>query len=338
MRFLLILFFILSPAFLFSQSVEISGNAPEIKAEELAVCESPMSNFDGAVLGLVEGLTEFLPVSSTGHLILANNLLGLNSDEPAVDGSGKFIKSENGGGYYTVKDAVDAYCIVIQIAAIAAVLFVYWKDVSSMLLGLVGKSVVGFKLLRNLIIAFIPALFAGLLLHRAIENYLFSVWTVIYALIMGALAMFFVQDKYGKSFNTAIRAVELHELSVKKSFIVGLFQCIALWPGTSRSMVTIIGAYAVGLRPVEAAKFSFLLGFITLSAASVFKIYSDGVNMFAALPVMPLAIGFAVAFASSVVAAKWLVGFLNRRGLAPFAWYRILLAALLVAHFYFNAF
>lgn len=338
MRFPLILFFILSPAFLFSQSVEISGNIPEIKTEELVVNESPMSNFDGAVLGLVEGFTEFLPVSSTGHLILAGKLLGLDSDEPALDGDGKFIKSEKNGSFYTVKDAVDAYCIVIQIAAIAAVLFLYWKDVSSMLLGLAGKSVVGFKLLRNLTAAFIPAVVAGLLLHKAIESYLFSVWPVIYALIMGALAMFFVQDKYGKSFNAATRAVEIHELSVKKSFIVGLFQCIALWPGTSRSMVTIIGAYAVGLRPVEAAKFSFLLGLVTLSAASVFKIYSDGVNMFAALPAMPLAIGFAVAFISSLVSAKWLVGFLNRRGLAPFAWYRILLAAVLAACFYFNAF
>lgn len=337
MKFLFLLFFLLSPTFLFSQVATNKVATPEIKTEELVVAEEPMSNFDGAILGLVEGLTEFLPVSSTGHLILTNNLLGLDSDEPAVDTEGKFIKNKD-GKFYTVKEAVDAYSIVIQIAAIIAVFFVYWQDVSSMLLGLIGKSIVGFKLLRNLIVAFLPAVAIGLLLHDLIETYLFSVWPVIYALVMGALAMFLVQNKYGKTFKNATRAVELHELSIKQSFVVGLFQCIALWPGTSRSMVTIIGAYVVGLRPVEAAKFSFLLGLITLSAASVFKIYSDGVNMFEALPIMPLVVGFVVAFISSLVAAKWLVGFLNRRGLAPFAWYRILLAVVLTAYFYFNAF
>lgn len=290
-----------------------------------------MTVFDGAVLGVVEGFTEFLPVSSTGHLIIANDFLMLNSDEPAVDSAGKFI--ERGGKFYTVKDAASAYVIVIQIAAIIAVVFVYWRDVASMLMGLLGRDRFGLLKLRNLIAAFVPAAVLGLILHRAIETYLFSVYAVAFALVAGALAMFWVQKKYGGSFRTVHRAVELHELSLKDSFIVGLFQCLALWPGTSRSMATIIGAYVVGLRPVEAAKFSFLLGLITLSAASAFTIYKDGAGMFAALPPAPMAAGFVLAFLCALLSAKWLVGFLNRRGLAPFAWYRIALAAVMCLYF-----
>ena len=290
-----------------------------------------MTSFDGAVLGVVEGFTEFLPVSSTGHLIIANDFLRLNSDEPAVDCSGKFI--ERGGKFYTVKDAASAYVIAIQIAAIIAVVFVYWRDVAGMLMGLLGRDRFGLRKLRNLVAAFVPAAVLGLLLHRAIEAYLFSVYAVVFALVAGALAMFWVQKKYGGSFGTVRRAVELHELSLKDSVIVGMFQCLALWPGTSRSMATIIGAYVVGLRPVEAAKFSFLLGLITLSAASAFTIYKDGVSMFAALPLTPMLIGFALAFVCALLSAKWLVGFLNRRGLAPFAWYRIALAAVMCLYF-----
>ncbi|MBR4597419.1 MAG: undecaprenyl-diphosphate phosphatase, partial [Opitutales bacterium] len=166
-----------------------------------------MTPADGAILGIVEGFTEFLPISSTGHLIVANELLDLNSDAPAVDSNGDFIRAN--GGFYTVKDAASAYTIIIQIAAIIAVVFVYWKDVASMLAGLLGRDRRGLLKLRNLIAAFVPAAVAGLFLHRAIETYLFSVYAVVFALVAGAFAMFWVQKKYAKTFNTAHRSVEL---------------------------------------------------------------------------------------------------------------------------------
>ena len=322
-----------------SRPAENSAMPPETPAEKSealpekggAAREGGMTVFDGAILGVVEGFTEFLPISSTGHLIVANEMLGLNSDAPAVYSNGEAISA--GGKSYTVKDAACAYTIIIQIAAIIAVVFVYWNDVASMLLGFLGRDRMGLLKLRNLIVAFVPAAVSGLLLHKVIETRLFSTGAVVFALVAGAFAMFWAQKKYSKELCAARRAVQLHELSIKDSFIVGLFQCLALWPGTSRSMATIVGAYVVGLRPVEAAKFSFLLGLITLSAASVFTLCKDGGNMFAALPLAPRAAGFVVAFICSLLSAKWLVGFLNRRGLAPFAWYRILLAAVLCAFF-----
>lgn len=296
--------------------------------------KSDLSNADAVTLGLVEGITEFLPVSSTGHLILTNKFLGLDSEEPVLGADGEILyadKSEDGKPVaYTMKAAADAYVIVIQIAAIAAVAFLYWRDFWRMILGVFGKSREGFLLARNIVVAFIPAAVLGYLFHDAIESYLFGVMPVIAALALGAIAMIFFQKKYEKHFSDSKRASEICELSLKQSLIVGFMQCVALFPGTSRSMMTILGAYFVGLRPVQAAKFSFILGFVTLSAASVYKLLKDGRMMLEVLSPGPVALGLLVAFISSLAAAKWLVGFLNRRGLVPFAIYRLLLAAVLL--------
>ena len=300
--------------------------------------KSDLSNSDAVILGLVEGITEFLPVSSTGHLILTNKFLGLDSEESVLGADGEILyadKSEDGKPVaYTMKAAADAYVIVIQIAAIAAVAFLYWRDFWRMILGVFGKSREGFLLARNIVVAFIPAAVLGYLFHDAIESYLFGVMPVIAALALGAIAMIFFQKKYEKHFSDSKRASEICELSLKQSLIVGFMQCVALFPGTSRSMMTILGAYFVGLRPVQAAKFSFILGFVTLSAASVYKLLKDGRMMLEVLSPGPVALGLLVAFISSLAAAKWLVGFLNRRGLIPFAIYRLLLAAVLLYIFY----
>lgn len=291
---------------------------------------------EALVLGLVEGVTEFIPVSSTGHLILANAFMDLDSDSPALDKSGEFIVSrkpdaDGNPRYYTVKEALDGYAIVIQIAAIAAVALIYWREIASMLMGVFGRDKNGLLLARNLFVAFLPAAVIGLLLHDLIEEFLFGVIPVVAALSIGAFAMIFMQRKYQRHFDDGSKSMEIYELSVRQSLVVGFMQCAALWPGTSRSMMTILGAYVIGLKPVQAAKFSFLLGLVTLSAAGAYKFMKDGSQMVGALATGPMLLGFLVAFASSALAAKWLVGFLSRKGLVPFAVYRLVLAAVLVA-------
>lgn len=324
---------LLSINFLCAQE-QIKIETPQLPEKNAIKAEESMTCLDGFVLGLVEGITEFLPISSTGHLILTNNFLGLEKDNAILNSKGEIITSRK-GETYTLKNAVDAYAIVIQIAAIAAVALLYWAEILSMLKGLCGKSKEGLLLTRNLIVAFLPAAVIGFLLHKTIEKVLFGAIPVIIALVLGAFAMFWAQKKFGKKFEDKnTKTLELHELSVKQSLTVGFLQCVALWPGTSRSMMTIIGSYIVGLKPVQAAKFSFLLGLVTLSAASLYKLLKDGKEMTQALSTVPLLIGLIVAFISSAIAAKWLVGFLNRRGLAPFAWYRILVAILIACYFF----
>ncbi len=293
---------------------------------------------DAFVLGMVEGITEFLPISSTGHLIIANHFLGLNATDPIYDSKGEIVLSkklnEDGSPKaYTSKEAADAFSIIIQIAAIAAVAIIYWKEVFSMILGIFGRDKNGLMLARNLFVAFMPAAVIGFLLHEKIEELLFDVLPVIIALAVGAFAMIFIEKKYKKDPPKDGKVLELHELSIKQVLFVGFLQCIALWPGTSRSMMTILGAYIVGLRPVQAAKFSFLLGLITLSAASTYKLLKDGREMFEAFSVGPVLFGSFVAFVSSAIAAKWLVGFLNKNGLFCFAIYRWLLALVLILMF-----
>lgn len=282
---------------------------------------------DALILGIVEGLTEYLPVSSTGHLIIANAMLGLDNDSPALDKNGREIANPRGGSY-TVKSLADAYSIVIQIGAILSVAALYWRYILAMLAGLFGKNRAGLKLLVNLIAAFLPAAVVGFFAHEIIEDFLFGVIPVATALAVGAVLMWLCQRKYDSSKNAPKTKIE--DLSLKQAFTVGLLQCVAMIPGTSRSMMTILGGYLAGMDAKDSAKFSFLLGLITLSAASLFKMAKDGAAMSAALSPMPLVVGLAVAFTSSAFAVRWLVGFLTRRGLVPFAVYRIFVAMVLL--------
>ncbi len=290
---------------------------------------------DAVALGLVEGITEYLPISSTGHLILANAALGLDSPEPLKDASGAEILKPDKTPY-TLKDAVDAYSIVIQIGAIAAVAILYWKYILIMLAGLIGRNPAGLRLAVNLLAAFLPAAVAGLALHSAIERYLFGVKPVVIALAAGAFLMFAAQKYYAKREASRAKFSKMEDLKIGQAAVVGILQCVALWPGTSRSMMTILGGYIAGMRPADSAKFSFLLGLITLSAAAVYKTYKDGAAIAASLSLAPLAVGLAVAFVGAALSVKWLVGFLTRKGLAPFAWYRLLLAAAITAALCFD--
>lgn len=291
---------------------------------------------DAAILGVVEGLTEYLPVSSTGHLIICNALLGLNSELPLQSQEGQPIESKE-MGTYTLADAAFAYSIVIQIGAIAAILVLYRKDLIEMALACCGKSKRGRRLMANLMIAFLPAAVLGLLLDKHIEYYLGNNLNAICgALILGALVMLWVERRRklncGNHKNGS--SLKIESLTLKKAFYIGCLQCLAMWPGTSRSMATITGGYLVGLQPAAAAKFSFLLGLITLSAASGYKILTDGPFLLSGLELGPIISGILIAFMTSLIAVKWFVTYITNHGMALFAWYRIFLACTIL--FYFN--
>ena len=207
-----------------------------------------------------------MPVSSTGHLIICNALLELDSDIPLRTSDDHFVAPREQDLTYSLADAAYAYSIVIQIGAIAAILVLYWKDILHMILAFCGKSLRGRKLVGNLIVAFLPAAVLGLLLDKHIESYLGNNLNAICgALILGALVMLWVERCRKLNLYTLKKkaTLSIESLSLKKAFYIGCLQCFAMWPGTSRSMATITGGYLVGLQPAAAAKFSFLLGFIT---------------------------------------------------------------------------
>ncbi|MBC8010176.1 MAG: undecaprenyl-diphosphate phosphatase [Burkholderiales bacterium] len=291
---------------------------------------------DGAILGLVEGVTEFLPVSSTGHLIIASEALGLDSEHP--------VRVPDLEETVPFKQATDAFIVIIQIGAIAAVAILYWKRVVRILAGLVGRDPEGLRLAINILIACIPAGVLGLLFGDLIDEYLFSTGAVTVSLVAGALLMFWVEARRKKSPPVNVSAsltsppmakpavgVTLENLRPGQALLIGGMQCLALWPGTSRSMVTIVGGYLAGLPPVLAAEFSFLVGLPLLSAAALLKTYKHGPEVLAAFGAAPIVVGLVVAAISAAIAVRFLVGFLNRHGLAAFAWYRLALAAALVA-------
>tara|TARA_B110000438_G_scaffold115251_1_gene112904 strand:- start:3708 stop:4718 length:1011 start_codon:yes stop_codon:yes gene_type:complete len=285
--------------------------------------------FDALILGLVEGITEYLPVSSTGHLILTNQLLGLDNEAPIMTDDGTpYLNSD--GEIYTLKQAADAYAIIIQAGAILAVAVLYWGRLWSVAIGFLGKDPRGLKLGINLLVAFMPAVFFGLLFDDWIESKLFSPLPIAIALAGGGVLMWGVEQwrKMKAPRPADTEELDLPDLTLKQCLAIGLLQFVAMWPGTSRSMMTIVGGYLVGLSPRRAAEFSFLLGFITLSAAAGYKTLKEGENMIQVLDLGPLIFGTAIAFVSAALAIKWLVSFLSNHGLSPFAGYRILLAIL----------
>lgn len=291
---------------------------------------------DAVVLGVVEGVTEFLPISSTGHLIIANRALGLESETQLTDKSGQPLwykrpsEKHPGGVPLTLKLAADTYTVVIQVGAIAAVMFLYWRQVLGMFIGLLGRSSAGFRLLRNVLLAFLPVAVIGFLLHDLIDKYLFSVWAVIAALIGGAFLMLWAERWRRMNSGIGYSKGEPANLTVKQSLGIGFAQCLALWPGTSRSMVTIVGGYLAGLSAAKAAEFSFLVGLPTLAGAAVYKGAKSGSAMIEVFGWTDVLLGAAVAAVSALIAVKFLVHFISRHGLAVFAYYRLLLALALI--------
>jgi undecaprenyl-diphosphatase len=299
-----------------------AGGPPVAPAAEL-------SAGDAIILGVVEGITEFLPVSSTGHLIIASHALGLESDAP--------LSAD--GGPLTLKLAADAYTVIIQAGAIAAVMLLYWRQLLSMLAGLLGRDAAGLRLLRNIILAVFPAASLGLVMHKLkLDERLFSLEAVVVALVLGALLMF-AAERWRRGRRPGARATASDarrapsELTARQSLGIGLMQCLALWPGTSRSMVTMVGGYFCGLSPARAAEFSFLVGLPTLGGAALLKGVSAGPAMIAVFGWPHVVLGIVAAGVSAALAVKFLVSYLGRHGLGVFAIYRVILALVLAGWF-----
>jgi undecaprenyl-diphosphatase len=315
-----------------SAALASNTETPSLPAAELQVR-------DAIVLGVVEGVTEFLPISSTGHLIIANQLLGLESEQPLTNSRGEPLwykppTPENPAGVpLTLKIAADTYTVIIQAGAVAAVCVLYWQQLVSMLVGLIGRSSQGFRLLRNIMLACLPVVVSGLLLHNWIDAHLFSVGAVIWALVVGALLMLWAERWRKANSGIGYSRNEPSDISAGKAASIGLFQCLALWPGTSRSMVTIVGGYLAGLQPAKAAEFSFLVGLPTLAGAAVYKAWKSGPAMIEVFGWGNVLVGTMVAAITAALAIKLLVKFLTRHGLAVFAYYRLVLAAALLVFY-----
>jgi undecaprenyl-diphosphatase len=291
---------------------------------------------DAMILGVVEGVTEFLPISSTGHLIIANKVLGLESEKQLTNAKGELLWYKPVSPKYpagvplTLKLAADTYTVVIQVGAIAAVALLYWQQLLNIFVGLLGRSSSGVKLLRNILLAFMPVAIVGLLLHDWIDAHLFSVGAVIWALVVGAILMLWAERWRKANSGIGFSRNDPADLSVGNAAGIGLFQCLALWPGTSRSMVTIVGGYLAGLKPVKAAEFSFLVGLPTLAGAAVYKGWKSGPAMIEVFGWGNVIMGTLVAAITAAIAVKFLVKFLTSHGLAVFAYYRLALAVALI--------
>ena len=256
-----------------------------------------------AVLGLVEGLTEFLPVSSTGHLIVIGDLLGF------------------GGNFSKLFD------VVIQFGAILAVCWLYraklWHTATSL-----GSDAAARRFATNVLLAFLPAVVIGFLAHDFIKRVLFSPLVVGWAFIVGGIVILLVER-----WRPAATIASTEEMPPRSALSIGFFQCLAMVPGTSRSGATIVGALLLGVTREAATEFSFFLAIPTMAGATVLDLWKarhDTANGEWGL----IAIGFVVAFLSALVVVRGLVGFISKHGFAPFAWYRIVAGAGILALLY----
>lgn len=268
-----------------------------------------------AILGVVEGLTEYLPVSSTGHLLIAERIMGIGEST-----------SRSSEINQRTKEASDAYTICIQLGAIIAVLGLYFRRVRQMTRGLVGKDPVGRRLLLNVAAGFLPAAIIGLLFNKTIKMHLFGPWPVVTAWFIGGLAILAVSWRNQNSLHQTRNGMSLDNLTWQLALIIGFAQCIAMWPGVSRSLVTIVGGLLVGLSMSATVEYSFLLGMVTLGAATVYDALRHGEVMLQTFDLPSLAIGLLFAFVSAIVSVKWMVTYLERHGLALFGYYRVGLA------------
>jgi undecaprenyl-diphosphatase len=299
------------------------GEQPQAQSHPSAR-EPRVTRLQAAVLGVVEGLTEYLPVSSTGHLILASHAMGLSrfDDSPGLIGP-KLVKVP----------AIDAFEVVIQSGAILAVVGLYRRRVGQMILGLLGRNPAGLRLVAMLLAALLPSAVVGLLLRHRIQEYLFGPVPVVMALAIGGAAMIAAEYFFWIRKAGAPRTAGIDAVTVRQALVVGLAQCLALWPGMSRSMVTIVAALIVGMDMVTAAEFSFLLALPTLGSATLYEGLESLDTLLASAGVDGLIIGLGVSWIVAVLAVKGLVRWLTRHGLIPFGVYRILLAAGLYAYF-----
>lgn len=260
-----------------------------------------LSALDAVVLGTVEGLTEYLPISSTGHLTVANRVLDVGQTD-------------------ATEDAADSYIVAIQAGAIVAVLVLYRQRITRVLNGLAGRDPAGRQLGFALLVSFAPAVVLALALEDVIKGSLFGPWPVVAAWIVGGVGILaWVRHRAGHPGT----GFELEAITMRMAVLIGLAQCVALWPGVSRSLVTIIAALAVGMSLAAAVEYAFLLGLITLGAATAYEALTNGTEIIDTFGWTSVLLGVATAFVSAVIAVRWMVAYLQRRSLAVFGWYRI---------------
>jgi undecaprenyl-diphosphatase len=257
------------------------------------------------LLGIVEGITEFLPISSTGHLVVTEKLI-------------------NVGTHHGTKDAADTYAITIQSGAILAVIVLYWRRLVEMARGVVGRDVEGRRIASATLVAFIPAAVVGVALEKAIRDQLFGVWPIIVAWAVGGVVILLFARRLHERGERS--GAPLESITIRAAVIIGVAQVLALWPGTSRSMVTILAALAIGYSVGAAVEFSFLLGLLTLGAATAFDLVRHGKELFDTYGVLNPFLGFLFAFLFAVVAIRWMVTYLRHHGLEIFGWYRLFIA------------
>ena len=250
-----------------------------------------------AIMGIVEGLTEFLPISSTGHLILAGSLLGFDDDKAKV------------------------FDIAIQSGAIFAVILVYWQKIRDTLVALPNeKQAQQFTL--NVFVAFVPAVVLGLLFGAAIKANLFTPVVVASTFILGGFIILWAERRQKMNPAVAARIQEVEAMTTLDALKVGLAQCLAMVPGTSRSGATIIGGMLLGLSRKAATDFSFYLAIPTLIGAGVYSLYKDRALL--SLADLPLfGVGLLFAFISAWLCIRWLLRYIASHSFVPFAWYRI---------------
>lgn len=266
--------------------------------------------FQTIVIAIVEGLTEFLPVSSTGHMIIAQHVLGVESTE--------FVK---------------AFTFIIQFGAILSVVCLYWKRFFRLNhkpapegAFAVKRFIHKFDFYWKLLVAFIPAAVLGLLFSDAIDAMLESVTVVAVMLIVGGIFMLFCDRIFGTG-------REDTPMTEKRAFVIGLFQCISMIPGVSRSMATIVGGMAQKLTRKAAAEFSFFLAVPTMFAATVYKmakLFMEGGTEIIANNLTPLIVGNIVAFIVALLAIKFFINFVTKYGFKAFGWYRIIVGAIIL--------
>ena len=291
---------------------------PAWAAETAEAAGNAMTWWKAAILGIVEGITEYLPISSTGHLLVTARLLGLPSEEGSAG-----------------LDAVNAYAIAIQFGAILAVVALFWKRFVQMVRGIAGRDPEGRHLFITLVIAFVPSAALGFLFDDAIEDALFGPWPIVVAWIVGGVLILWLEGS-GRIPTRRRPDAEPGEdrsitsITYQQALLIGLAQCVALWPGTSRSLSTILGALLVGVALRAAVEFSFLLGFGTLTAATLFTVVKDGDTMVDQFGLFDPLVGAAFAFVSAMLAIRWLVTYLERHDLSIFAWYRFAVAGLTI--------
>lgn len=263
--------------------------------------------FKGILIAIVEGITEFLPISSTGHLIIAGHYLSF--------GTGEFEKM---------------YMVVIQLGAILSVIVLYWKKLWNLVISFFKGEKAGRNFVISIIVGVIPAFILGFLLDDFIEEKLFGIPTVILALIVGAIMMIYFEKKYRGHSNTS----EVEDIKPMQALKVGLFQVMALWPGMSRSASTIMGGWHQGLSPELAAEYSFFLAIPIMVGASFLKLIKFIKNPIIATTTasqwITLVLGFIVSFIVAILVIKAFMNFIRKQPMKVFAYYRFVLALILI--------